>query len=251
MTIRIAHELKDLPRFLPSKAGRSESLFNAPPASDPVFNLVRGKASYSRPFWHAFGFPVVGVSSCCSSVHSLFGSSGPSAITWFIIPIYIYSVYGMLATWPISHISVKVGELFPLVAYGYTSTAIVLIGLVMLVCASLNHRIPNVIDGGFEHPVSDASFSGYVADITPTANRFTADNVTRGYNFFIPAVTEEKPLCCSVWPSRVTDGSQHSEPLPGNIDELVMLREGYKVLCFHASIIPQNDARVSFTQVYL
>lgn len=251
MTIRIAHELKDLPRFLPSKAGRSESLFNAPPASDPVFNLVRSKASCGSPLRYGFGFPIVGIPSCRSSVHSLFTSSSPSAIVWFVPAIYIYSVYGMLATWSISHIGVKVGELFPPVAYGYTSPAIVLIGFMMLVCASLNHGIPNVIDGGFEHPVSDASFRSYPSCIAPTANRFTADNVTRGYNFFVPAVTEEKPLCCSVWPSRVTDSSQHSEPLPGNIDELVMLREGYKVFCFHASIIPQNDARVSFTQVYL
>lgn len=79
-----------------------------------------------------------------SSIPCLLFWSCPTTIFWFVVAIVVDALYPT-SCWPASHVSKKVFELKPSPTDFDSARAIAIIGAIIGICASLNHRIPHAI----------------------------------------------------------------------------------------------------------
>lgn len=107
-----------------------------------------------RRVWNAGSFYPVGEAKCfalereetvAAKVSVLFGGSSPSAVAWLIAAVVIDPIDGVLARRFRAHISEKVSEVMPRLAYGNAPSAIDRIALVLQVHASLLHAMPCLV----------------------------------------------------------------------------------------------------------
>ncbi len=130
----------------PFSVGFGESSFDRPATVDTAPQRIFVDATNLSPFSDTMGFSIVGQTDVVTSVSNLFQVGSPSHIAWFIVPIVIDSVQGMLGSGFRADIfNEEFERSFPPLADGDTSATIFGPRWVVGVEASFFHRSPGVV----------------------------------------------------------------------------------------------------------
>jgi hypothetical protein len=152
---------------------------------------------------HNFLFP-------WSFIPSLLAKSSPSNISWFIIAVIVYAIYGQAFCWNISNVSIEVGEIMPSFTYTDTATSIISIASIFWIFASLQDVIPSSVQATAKHAVFGKKF---FSQASARISVFATQPIRLNSGFISAATfTYKKAFLCSVrW-----DSSDDSKP-PENI----------------------------------
>lgn len=117
---------------------------------------------------------------------------GPAAVTGLVAFVVVYAVQG-LALWPLAHVGVEVGEVMPAFADLNSPAAIVLVLLVLLAFASLQHGGPRDPSRGATHSVDSGSLKGRFSHVAATTCSGSREDVRLTHGNFPAAVAFENP----------------------------------------------------------
>jgi len=92
------------------------------------------------------------------SIIGLLLGRAPFAIFFAVVTVIINAVKSQ-PLWAFTHISKKIGKVFPLFAVGNSPSSIAVIGMIFRVVTTLLHILPGVIGWGFIHSVSTRTLS--------------------------------------------------------------------------------------------
>lgn len=139
----------------------------------------------------------------------LFLSACPTAVFKTIASVVVFSVQTQVAGGGSPHVIEKIGEVVPSwVFYFYSASAIILIGLIALVVASLNHALPSVIYPRARHIVKQAAAAFYAA----------APEMITSCDLSVSAIALAKPKSVSVFSvGGKSDNRQLTKSLSGYI----------------------------------
>jgi len=165
-------------------------------------DLLLGESRDSGPFMHSLCFPVHGQRLCVAFVFCLNLCSCPSAITRFVVTVYINAVNRVVTAWRFANVSKERLKAFaPPVAHGYTSPSIdgvvsagrvVAPSLDVFPCAVfLRSRSAQVPTLPVSHVVGRDEFSPKTpARLCESVRKAGSDD-----SFFCSATANTRPLC--------------------------------------------------------
>ena len=137
----------------------------------------------------------------------LFGLSGPPAVTWFIVPVVVYAIYGVVWRWALPHIRQECGEIVPpLFADSDAAPAVPLVSRVLGILASRDHTAPRTVLSSPRPAVRPQPFSAKAPAGTDWG---LAEQETAGTHYLIPAVAAAQPQSLPV--SSCTYATQRNE----------------------------------------
>lgn len=129
---------------LPPAKWLSERPFDAPSAFDSGMERTKMDAGYFRPFTNAFFFTAKCYEHIFSGISGLFFLGSPPTVFRTVWAIIVYPVNRLIAFW-FAHIGSKICVVKPSFANINAAPAIMLIGRVIFVSASLLHSMPYLI----------------------------------------------------------------------------------------------------------
>ena len=101
-----------------------------------------------------------------TAVMRLLLSCCPSTISRLVVSIIIYSV-NRCSIRRVAHIFAEFGNIVPATTHGYAPAAVISIGLVFGIVASLHHLVPNAVNFRVSHAVAFASLKKLFGGIAP------------------------------------------------------------------------------------
>lgn len=191
--------------------GGGHSFFMAPSVTKPIVDKVAIPAEVSCPLGGSFCDSVGCDEIKPALVISLRGFASPSAIIWAIVSVIVNSVKRFTIR-PVAHIDVEVLKSKPPIANRYTSTAVVFVGRIFRVCASLLHAAPY-----FVHAVVKLAVRGQLflpAFLFKTSARVgTAAKMVKVCDFAVSAIAQTLPKCFSFLSVRKLNGDKPTKSL--------------------------------------
>lgn len=162
--------------------------------------------------------------NCISPVSNLLSLRGPAAVARLIPFVVVNSVNRVAATWILTHVLRKVGEVLPSFADGYSSCAVVGKRIAFRVFASLAHTTPNVVYRGFAHAVRFiAAFAPGLGKQAPARLCFAFYYVAGKSLDCISALTSEQPYRTASMTFNFKQPGQSAKCFPGEIMRLHLL----------------------------
>lgn len=187
----------------------------SPPCANSAVNSLRVDSYSFRPLNNRFSLSFYSNNSAVTPIALIVFSANPSAIV-FTIPKIVVDAVDSKPNWRLTHIPKEIRKISPFFANGYTSTAVVIPLLKILVSTSLDHPIPNAIGFCSVFPVPSVSvlctsFGCQLSRQTSAAFSFPGCEILRRCSRLIPARAQAIPMpfigltdCCK--PAKNTTG---------------------------------------------
>src|SRR3990167_4044952 len=143
-----------------------------------------------RPFSQRQSSAIKGQSYIVASIVLLLLFGCPTTVFKTIATIVVYSIKAQVFGWTISHIIEEVDKVIPSWVFDlYSASAIISIGLIVLVIAPLDHALPSVIYPSARH----------IVEQTATTFRSATSKMMSSRDFSFPAVALAKPKNVSIF----------------------------------------------------
>lgn len=189
--------------------GRAQCPFVGPTKSQTTQDRPYGNAKFPGPFSCREGSVAQSHWMVVSSVVSLFYGSRPAAIARFVVAVYVYAVNRVLGRWSRTHVGVEVlDRVFPSVANGDPTTAIIGVVLVSGVEAPMLHQVPYCVLRSESQSVLRDVFLALDLTTRPgSASKISAGDL----GFRVASASAQPQVEASVVSSEVSNHRQLSE----------------------------------------
>jgi hypothetical protein len=151
-----------------------------------------------------------------SAVFSLFASSRPTTVGWFVIAVVIEAIKGHGRRWADAHVSKKIGEIFPAFTDFNATSAVVFISAIRWYAASTAHSLPDFIFGRVGLAVRSPSLPREFGFETSARTRTAVSQRAAGKEPFDSAFTKTEPAFSRIF--AIGNDGQSTKSLAGKID---------------------------------
>jgi len=179
---------------------RFYSLFDCPSCAQPFIKSIARNSKFYSPFGNSKGHPPVFDYFIPSCIKHLLFSGGPSAIRRLIISAGVNSIKGHSRLW-LAKVGKKIYKIMPPFAHFNASAAVVRIGWIFLIIASLFYAVPYTIERSFTHAVSSIgrvklfrSFARFFISQTTARSNLKILKMVSSYLLNIPTLTLAKSI---------------------------------------------------------
>jgi len=186
---------------------------NWPPGLNTFAQITCINSCYLRPLGNTHSLPLEGYFGIRATVVPLLLYRSPSAIIWFIITVIIDTIQRVRWVRSWAHILIKsLKRHRPSFTYPDTPAAIMVVVLIILFCASMNHGVPGFVFWRPPHAVNPVAYP------TATIPGATACKAVITNLLFITAIATTKPhgIIMLVF-AYITQDSKATKSLAGQI----------------------------------
>ena len=124
----------------------------------------------------------------------LLGTCSPVAVGWFVVSVWVLSLYGMTCCWARTHVFEELRESAPARTYPDSSPTIQVIAAMRLVTATATHGLPRgVLRLGLGHAMRAQPRTANLIVEAAAASSSSSDQRRADYDEFLAAVTAADP----------------------------------------------------------